>query len=249
MNHAAKSHAGKVRDENQDAVTAEPDIGLFVVADGMGGHRYGAQASRLAVSVISQEVRKALEEPKNDFSDPASRARILENAFNSAHHEIMKFADLHSTRGEPVGTTATAIWCIDDHAAICHVGDSRLYRLRENEFTQLTTDHTVAQEVLEMGRITKEEVENSPYANILSKALGIAERYATESSWEQILPQDVFLLCSDGLNKLIPDHELEALLCEIRQHAIDGLADKLLDLALERGGPDNISLILVEPDI
>lgn len=248
MKYAARSHTGKVRNENQDATLAEPDIGLFVVADGMGGHRFGAEASQLAVSVINREVREALSQNPDAPRDPSLSQEILKAAFDAAHQEVLALAGQTGSPGEAAGTTATALWLSAGHAAICHIGDSRLYRFRENRLERLTTDHTIAQEVLEMGRISAEDVENSPYANILSKVMGIAQKYGPDVSAIQIFNKDAFLLCSDGLSKLFPDNELEALIQKNRDAEIDVLADRLLELALAAGGPDNISLTLVEMD-
>ena len=202
----------------------------------------------MAISVISRELRNALSRPPDDAKAPFSDEESLKTAFGSAQQEILSFGGQGSSASDIAGTTATVLWLRRDHAAIGHIGDSRLYRFRNNKLERLTRDHTIAQEVLEMGRISAEEVENSPYANLLSKALGIPQRYGPDVSACEIVTEDLYLLCSDGLSKLIPDPELEKRIQANRDAGMDALADRLLESALEAGGPDNISLILVEID-
>jgi len=240
-----RTHAGIRREKNEDKVRCGPESGLFMVADGMGGHSFGAEAARTAVETLENRLGAVIRGAvvPLDFS---AREDILRKAFEEAHERIVDFAR-RNARGHTVGTTATALWLgSDGRAAVAHVGDSRLYLMRDNALRQMTKDHTFVQEAVDIGRITPDQARKSPYAHTLTRALGIADRHECDVFELALQPGDMVLICSDGLSGVAVDSEIESMLADSGDRDLDALADTLVELALDRGGPDNISLVLLD---
>lgn len=238
----ARTHIGKKRESNQDALWADADLEFYLVADGMGGHAFGAEASATAVRVITETVRTAC--VAQEDIEKSHRESVLRKAFFHAHEAIVSFArDQGMT--EPVGTTATALWFDQEEAVIGHIGDSRAYRLRQGALTQLTQDQTVAQELVEMGRLDPAKAEQSRFSNVLARVLGVEDKCHPEMFSVDVQPGDIFLLCSDGLTKVVSDEQIQYRLENAREN-VSCAADYLIDDALSAGAPDNVTIILLK---
>lgn len=236
---ATASDPGRVRARNEDAVAARPDVGLVVVADGMGGHAAGDRASAVAV----EEVLRGLGD--GGEGDPLLR---MEGAVRAAHHRVLTAADLSpALRG--MGTTLTVLlmdrlrgWWV-----VGHVGDSRAYLLRKGVLRQVTRDQTWVQEQLDLGNLDAQGAATHPMASLLLQAIGSGNDVVPQILHETLQPGDLFLLCSDGLIRVVTDQELEAALVALQEssvEALQGVVDALVTLANERGGPDNVTVAL-----
>lgn len=226
-----KTHQGRVRPNNQDSYLALPGAyPLYVVADGMGGHRGGNVASSMAVNCLSEL----------DVNMPPDRQALL-LAVQKANRLIFE-RQLTDLSLSGMGTTLTVLWAGKDKLLIAHVGDSRAYRLRDGVLHQLTTDHSLVGELLRSGAITTEQARTYPYRNIVTRAVGTENRLRVDMLEDKKQPGDRFLLCSDGLTEYAGSDQLLVNMMLPLQEA----ADRLLTLALEGGGQDNITLILLE---
>ncbi len=233
MISAARTHIGNVRASNQDALLVLPGVyGVYGVADGMGGHKAGDVASKMAVSVVERLLRNQAPSPK-----------LLQSAIEEANALIYE-EQLNNPDYSGMGTTMTLIWEDDDRVLLGHVGDSRAYRVRKKSISQVSQDHSMVAEMVRKGLITEEEARVHPYRNIITRALGTAETIEVDVEELDKKPGDLYLLCSDGLSEYIRDEEMLYLL---RKHpSLEEAADVLLNLALEGGGRDNISVVLAE---
>ncbi|MBQ7656981.1 MAG: Stp1/IreP family PP2C-type Ser/Thr phosphatase [Clostridia bacterium] len=233
MISAARTHIGNVRASNQDALLVLPGVyGVYGVADGMGGHKAGDVASKMAVSVVERLLRNQAPSPK-----------LLQSAIEEANALIYE-EQLNNPDYSGMGTTMTLIWEDDDRVLLGHVGDSRAYRVRKKSISQVSRDHSMVAEMVRKGLITEEEARVHPYRNIITRALGTAETIEVDVEELDKQPGDLYLLCSDGLSEYIRDEEMLYLL---RKHpSLEEAADVLLNLALEGGGRDNISVVLAE---
>lgn len=231
---AAISHTGKVRSNNQDSGYAGSN--LFVVADGMGGHAGGDVASSLAIARL-----ETLDRP---YTSTAEAERALRDAIADAAVDLV---DTVGARPElaGMGTTVSALIMVDDYAVIAHIGDSRIYLFRDGALTQITTDHTFVQRLVDSGRITPEEARYHPRRSVLMRVLGDMD---TDPELDTFImptqPGDRWLLCSDGLSGVVDDaHTSKALAQGV---APGRTADNLLKQALDGGAPDNVTIVLVD---
>ena len=230
---------GRVRDGNEDCIATRPDIGLAILADGMGGHLAGEVASRMAVDIVTRHFAET--------SNPASWVNgDAGDAIGQAIHEA-NLAIFEAARAKPeyagMGSTIVVALFAADRMWVGHVGDSRLYRLRAGLLSQLTQDHSVIQELVNRGLFTLEEARQTVAKNLVTRALGVEAGISPDISAQTTQPDDVYLLCSDGLNEVLTDAEIAAVLAEpASELAI--VAQRLVDRANDRGGPDNISVIL-----
>ena len=246
----ASTDVGRVRDHNEDNYLVDRKLALFIVADGMGGHAAGEIASALAVRTIHEEIKKE-KSLLDDFGSGASGAarvslktvlNLLEYAVQRAcariHEEARKD---NAKRG--MGTTLSLI-CVAGHVAfIAHVGDSRIYLSRGGECRQITEDHTVINELIKRGKLTRDQIEKVAQKNAITRALGVYERVEVDTLSIEMLPGDQFLLCSDGLHGYLKtEEELRDLLKELDG---DVVTRSLIDFANGRGGKDNITAVLV----
>jgi len=228
---AVLTHPGRVRSDNEDNVLARPDEGLWVVADGMGGHANGKWSSRTIVNALEATTLPA------DF-DAASEAAAA--AVHKANERIWLKAG-----GQPMGSTVVVLLLRGQRFAVFWAGDSRCYLLRAGKLYQLTVDHSQVQEMVATGRLTPEEAENHPMAHVLSRAVGVGPRLELDAVSDEARIGDVFLVCSDGLTRVIPDDELAAILTRGNPGA---MVDTLVATCLERGAPDNVSVAVVACD-
>lgn len=233
IRYNAVTHVGRVRKINEDAILALPDLGIWVVADGMGGHAAGDFAS--------QTITEAVAALPADLA-PADRMRGLRDAINGAHATIVDEAARHHG-GATIGAAVVALMLANGHFVAFWAGDSRLYLLRDGTIELLTTDHSVVAEFVKTGQMTWDEAEFHPQSNAITQAVGVGAAPGLEKVRGQTRPGDRFLLCSDGLNK----HAGFETLREVLGAApIETVTDKLLQVALDGGGKDNVSIIVVD---
>ncbi|MEM9048527.1 MAG: protein phosphatase 2C domain-containing protein [Pseudomonadota bacterium] len=228
---AARTHVGKVRKLNEDSILPMPDSGIFVLADGMGGHEGGDFASQSVVARIAA-IPPMLE--------AGALMRAVRMAILEAHREI---AAEGARRGTTMGTTVVAMILTDGHFACLWVGDSRLYLLRDGQIDQLSDDHSLVADLVRAGRLRPEEAEHHPRANVITRAVGVGETLEIDKVRGALRPGDRFLLCSDGLSRYAGEGDLERLLAG---PGLDGVAEGLIEFALLHGGADNVSVIALE---
>jgi serine/threonine protein phosphatase PrpC len=228
----AATHAGAVRRLNEDSFLDNPGIGLWVVADGVGGHARGDYASQTLVAALSSIGRQ---ESALDLLTAVRHQVATVNA------NLRAFAENEGV--DLSATTMAALLCFGRHYAVVWAGDSRVYLLRDSQLRQLTRDHTMVQELLEIGAISSEEALHHPQRNVVTRAVGAGSELELETVKDRLQPGDVFLLCSDGLGKVVADDEIAAMLQHVPAAAVPG---RLIDQALERGSPDNVTVVLVE---
>ncbi|WP_245995109.1 Stp1/IreP family PP2C-type Ser/Thr phosphatase [Inmirania thermothiophila] len=243
---AGVSDAGRVRAHNEDSIGIDEGLGIALLADGMGGHNAGEVASALAVEVVMRELRRRLPHPEGggDWAGFAPATRVLAEAVHKANAAIHEAAAARpQCRG--MGTTLVGLLFHDDRASIAHVGDSRVYRLRAGVLEQLTTDHTLVQELVARGFYTPEEAATALNRNVITRALGTEPQVAVDLQEEAVRPGDLFLLCSDGLSDMMDDGEIAAELARA-DSPLEARARRLVALANAHGGRDNISVILAE---
>ena len=250
ISSVALSDTGKVREHNEDAIAAEAEIGLFVLADGMGGYNAGEVASGIAVKTIVNLVRDALAREDLATSDPETGLTrpsiILRDAIHRANNIIY-----HTSRTQPqcegMGTTVVACLFHDNRISIAHVGDSRLYRLRDNRFEQLTLDHSLLQELVDRGFYSQQEAQRASNKNYVTRALGVEETVQVEINEETAHPRDHYVLCSDGLSDMLEDDDIHLTINTFSDN-LDMVAKQLIQLSNDNGGRDNISVIMARID-
>jgi serine/threonine protein phosphatase PrpC len=237
---------GKKRQHNEDAMLVEPSLGLFIVADGMGGHAAGEVASARATEVVKQHIganKAILLKLANDPSQEARQegAALFEQAVQRACADIYRMAVADSTK-RGMGTTFVGMVVSGSKGVIAHVGDSRVYLVRNGQTHRLTEDHTLVAAQLKAGTITKEQAATSQYRNVITRAVGIQESVQVDTLIVDMVPGDTYMLCSDGLHGYMQDDELAPLVAGVE---IKDLPKRLIALANERGGKDNITSVVV----
>ena len=231
---------GLVREHNEDVWAAYADCGLFILADGMGGHASGEIASKEAVEYL-YTLFKSWASSKNAFAPDATL--FFEEAFVKVNKWIYeKGQQEDELRG--MGTTLCALFFHQKEVILAHIGDSRIYRSRGEQLTQLTEDHSLVTELLALGAMNSQEAETFPYKHILTRALGTHPKVEPTISTARVELGDLFLLCSDGLTNYIESEQIAEIMQKDLPLARKGHA--LVDLANEQGGGDNITLILVK---
>ncbi len=225
----AASVVGHVRKINEDAYMDARESGLWVVADGMGGHSRGDRASQQIITSMQQF--QAGEDIESDLN-------LLENLLHSAN----AFCHQESA-AEVMGSTVVALYVHDDQAHLIWAGDSRAYRVRDGKLQQLTEDHSLVQELHRLGELTEDEAENHPSANVITRAVGVNENLELQVAQFELEAGDRFLLCSDGLFKDVLKAELEQ---NLNLPSMELALDRMVKLALKRGGTDNITAIVVQ---
>ena len=232
VRHSAITHVGRVRKINEDSIFAGSDQNIWVVADGMGGHAAGDFASQTIVEAVAML-------PSND--GPREQMVGLRNAIIGAHKTITEEAAARG--GATIGAAVVALMIAEDSFVAFWAGDCRLYLLRDGEINLLTSDHSVVAELVHAGQLTWDEAENHPQSNAITRAVGVGDELEVDKIRGKILPGDRFLLCSDGLNKYAG---FETLRQAMTNAPIETVSGKLLDIALNGGGADNISIIVVD---
>lgn len=225
---------GMVREDNEDAVRWNAAGGWAVLADGMGGHMAGEVASRIAVETLEQHL--------DMDTDATDLEALLHNAVSEANRRIHEQAAA-DIRCHNMGTTIVAAIVRDGILHCAHVGDSRLYRYRDSELLQLSHDHSLVQELVDEGMLSREEAAESTHKNVITRALGLEASVEIDLLQETVLSGDRYLICSDGLSDKISDAELASYLS---QNGQESMAQALVDEAKLRGGEDNISVILMQ---
>ena len=243
---ASATHTGMVRAHNEDSIGMDPNIGLAVLADGMGGYNAGEVASGIAVALITKETRDTVSRippyEKDREDGELTAAKILRNVSARANGSIFQAAN-SQPQYAGMGTTLVAALLCDNQITVAHVGDSRLYRLRDDKLAQLTRDHSLLQEQIDSGMITKEMARRSQNKNLVTRAVGVEDTVLLETHLHEVQTGDVYLLCSDGLSDMVDDAGIAQLL---QTHdSIESAGPALVEAANEAGGKDNISLILV----
>jgi len=229
---SATTHVGMVRKVNQDSYAERSDIGVWAVADGMGGH----EAGEIASATVTDHIKSlAANESIVDMLG------AVENSIMDANRQLMERADSYDSQRVP-GSTVVVLIINGDQGAIVWAGDSRIYRRRDNTITQLTRDHSHVQDLVEQGVILESEAESHPMANVITRAVGISEPLELESQWIDVRPDDQFLLCSDGLSRLVTNEELQSMMSNRDSEEV---TQSLLHTALVRGARDNVTLICV----
>lgn len=229
---AARTHVGHKRKINEDAVLACPDRHMWAVADGMGGHQAGDVASALVVDMLA------------NISDPSSFENHLGKAIGAIENANAALVSLARGNGQDrtIGSTVVGLVAEEDRFSCFWVGDSRAYRVRDGAVDQLTKDHSLVQELVDAGMLDPAEAESHPNANVVTRAVGAVETVRVDTKDGDLRPGDVLLLSSDGLTRLVQPSEIGAALV---MSSPELAADRLLDLALERGAPDNVSFVIV----
>jgi serine/threonine protein phosphatase PrpC len=239
------SHVGRRRDHNEDAYLCDDELGLWVVADGMGGHAAGEVASQEAIDTIHGMVRrgKATVSIEGDFTEERARAasRVVEGAVQAATYILFAMAELDREKAG-MGTTISAMMRFGDSLALAQVGDSRIYRVREGKAQQLTEDHTLIAWQLKQGLISADEARVSKLRNVITRAVGSRDYVQVDTSVWEAAVGDTYLLCSDGLHGYLKLEEIPAIVAEGGAFSID----RLIAMANGRGGKDNITAIVVE---
>ncbi len=234
MELCGKSHCGMVRETNEDsfAIKELPGCSLLIVADGMGGHKAGEVASKTAVQKIQEYITEQME------TEPIPQ--LLEKAMQAANDEIY-----HRAKADPecatMGTTAVICCVMEKEAYFANVGDSRAYLLGLSGMEQVTEDHSLVMELLRQGEITEEEAYNHPQKNVITRALGTEHKVQTDVFHCELEPEDMIILCSDGLTGMVSEEEIASVMWS--ETPLEERLDSLVSMANERGGYDNITII------
>jgi protein phosphatase len=239
---------GRVREHNEDTIGSDPDIGLYVLADGMGGYNAGEVASGIAVKTIVNLVREAYQVQELEGVDRATglmrTSIILRDAILRAN-KIIHQTSKTQPQCEGMGTTVVAVLFYDNRAIVAHVGDSRLYRLRGDRFEQLTMDHSLLQELVDRGFYSAEEAARSTNKNYVTRALGVEPGVEVEIREHPVAKGDYYVLCSDGLSDMVEDEDIHLTVATFNDN-LDTIAKQLVQLSNEHGGRDNISVIMTQ---
>lgn len=227
---AFRTDGGKVRANNQDAPIVSEKLRLYGVADGMGGHKGGEVASTSARDDLLREL-------EGKTPSVAALSGAIEEVNRQIYHQ-----QEHDDALTGMGTTLSVLWMSDNFVYIGHVGDSRVYLLRDGEFKQMTLDHSLVEQLVREGVLTEEEAQNHPMRNIITRAIGTDESVEVDVVVEERRKGDLWLACSDGLHGLVDDRQMRDAL---RQYAPEKAADVLLKAALDAGGRDNVTLVIV----
>lgn len=237
-----KTSKGRIRDINQDYyyISSNMEYPLFIIADGMGGHKAGEVASKMAVEIISSN----LESESDNFNmDDDYIVSIIRNSIWRANEEIYN-KSLKTEECSGMGTTVTLAWYINGKIYIGHVGDSRAYLLRDNNLYQVTKDHSLVEELIRNGSISREEAKHHPQKNIITRAVGTSEEIESDIIIKEKTKGDILLLCTDGLSNMLSDDEIKDLL--IQNGDIQKACEYLVELSNDKGGFDNISVVAIK---
>jgi protein phosphatase len=245
--HVEVTDVGRVREHNEDDIGSDPEIGLWVLADGMGGYNAGEVASGIAVKTTIDLVSEACRREQRGEIEPETgymrQTITLRDAIMRANKIIHQTAQTQP-QCEGMGTTLVACLFFDNRISIAHVGDSRLYRMRDNRFEQITMDHSLLQELVDRGYYSAEEAQRSTNRNYVTRALGVEPQVEVEVQEVEVRKGDYFLLCSDGLPDMVEDEDIH-LTINTFSSSIDMIGEQLIKLTNDNGGRDNVSIIVV----
>jgi len=243
----AHSDVGRVRQNNEDSYRIEAALDLYVLCDGMGGEAHGEVASAMAVETVVTHCLEAQNnisaplfgEPRTDLSETTNR---LASAVTLANRKIFETASANPENAG-MGTTIVAAWLKDGRLSLAHVGDSRAYLLRAGALEQLTDDHSLVAENVRRGIMTPQEAENSSLQSVLMRALGSAREVQVDASEYMLLEGDILVICSDGLTRMVTDPEIASTITTVEP--AQAAAKRLVDLANDYGGADNVTVIVI----
>lgn len=243
----ARTDLGRVRKNNEDCFEIEAALNLYVLSDGMGGEAHGEVASKLAVETIMSHCQQAensratptFGESKPDVSERTNR---LASAIHLANRKVFETASSNPGH-KGMGATIVAAWIDGQRLSLAHVGDSRVYLLRAGSLDQLTADHSLVAEKVRIGILTPQEADASELQSVLTRAVGTGENVEVDADEQMLIAGDSVLLCSDGLSRMVTDPEIASIL--LTSISAQNAADRLVDLANENGGVDNVSVIVL----
>jgi protein phosphatase len=241
LDMAAATHRGRLRLHNEDCVAADAAIGFAVLADGMGGHNAGEVASRMAVDVITSGIQAVIK--KAALHPGVSTESVIANHISQANERIYEAGQARSEYSGMGTTVVVALWH-DRSVSVGHVGDSRMYRLRARQLKQLTHDHSLAQEHVDLGLLSTEQARTAPIRSVLTRTVGNGSHVTAELNTFPVVADDLYLLCSDGLTDMLTDEQISEALTSF-DTPIQKAADQLIAQANHHGGVDNVSVILV----
>jgi protein phosphatase len=237
IHYVGETDVGLKRQNNEDALAVRPDLGLCVVADGMGGAAAGEVASRIFVETVVEVFADGQKTGQDDC------AGQIQYAFGLANERILRDVDMHPQR-KGMGCTAEVVVFSDGGYVLGHLGDSRTYRYRNDQLKQLSSDHSLIQEQIDQGILSPEEAKTHPMRNVILRAVGVKEEVALDILKGRTYPGDQYLLCSDGLTDMVDDGVIEGVLAS--ELTLEERANKLVGLAKSAGGKDNITIVLAE---
>jgi PPM family protein phosphatase len=243
----ARTDLGRVRKNNEDCYQIEPALNLYVLSDGMGGEAHGEVASNIAVQTVVTHCQQAennrampiFGEPQPDVSERTNR---LASAIHLANRKVFEMAEANPEK-RGMGATIVAAWIDGQKLSLAHVGDSRAYLLRAGSLDQLTADHSLVAEKVRVGILTPQEADASELQSVLTRAVGTRATVQVDSDEQMLVVGDSLLLCSDGLTRMVTDPEIASTL--LTSTSAQGAADRLIELANEYGGMDNVTVIVL----
>jgi protein phosphatase len=243
---AGETNVGMKRTHNEDNFSITEESGLYIVADGMGGHASGEIASKMAVDAMREFFAATAGDPERTWPYKMDRSKGYEENRLITGIKLANLRIYESAQRDPrqrgMGTTIVALFAVEDSIYVAHVGDSRVYRLRDGTLEQLTEDHSLLNDYIKMKRLTAEEIANFPHKNVIVRALGMKDTVKVDTRFEQPRAGDMYLLCSDGLSGPVVDEEILSI-CGINGD-LKSAAAKLIERANTNGGPDNITVVL-----
>ena len=244
---ATKTDPGKLRSLNEDSIAAVNDLGLLVLADGMGGYQSGDVASSLATQIVIEGLAKELQGRSDSNSDVV---RIVEEVVKRANQAIylesqQRAQRVHNSQSQAMGSTLALLLFRNNHVTMAHVGDSRIYRLRANRLELLTHDHSLLQEQIDRGILDSEAAATSHNRHLVTRGLGLQAEVEVALDEREALPGDIYLVCSDGLNDMVDNSDIELVLNSLQAN-LPLAASQLVMIANDNGGDDNISVILAK---
>lgn len=242
---ASATDPGIVRSYNEDSIAIEQELDLLVLADGMGGYKAGDVASSMATDLVANELKRTLSiHPIRKPGQLSECSLAVRSAIEKINRVIYRTAQSEE-KYHGMGTTLALIQFHDNWATIAHVGDSRLYRWRNARFDLLTQDHSLLREQVQMGVISSDDARFSHNRNLVTRALGIEAEVTVEVSEIDVLPGDIYLLCSDGLNDMVDDADIELAVSELQAN-VPLAASQLVQMANDNGGHDNVSVLIAK---
>jgi len=249
LEFVGRTDKGVVRPNNEDAILTDLELGLVVVADGMGGYKAGEIASGMAIEIIRKFIAAGLKAARKRLgasdSGYSHESVLLRNALQRAN-EVIHDTAKSQPQCEGMGTTVAAALFYNNRLSVAHVGDSRIYRLRHGVFEQITHDHSLLQELVVRGFYTPEEARKSLNKNLVTRALGIEPTVMVDLQEDVARVGDIYLFCSDGLNDMVPDPDIH-LTMDTFSDNLEIAMHQLIKLANDNGGRDNISVVLAKP--
>jgi len=240
------TNVGMKRTHNEDNFSIIEESGLYIVADGMGGHASGEVASKMAVDAMREFFAATANDPERTWPYKMDRSKGYEENRLITGIKLANLRIYESAQRDPrqrgMGTTIVSLFAVEDGVYIAHVGDSRVYRVREGKIELLTEDHSLLNDYIKMKRLTAEEIANFPHKNVIVRALGMKDTVKVDTRYEQPRAGDTYLLCSDGLSGPVSDPDLLDIVTSSSD--LKTAASRLIQRANEHGGPDNITVVL-----